>query len=81
MNDLIDIWQITGNIKLDDLEVYSKKIDMVRLRTRVGMVFKSQILSLNQFMIIAYGPKIHGMCKDIPELGAIVEKSLRSAGL
>ena len=30
---------------------------------------------------VAYGPKIHGMCKDIPELDAIVEKSLRSAGL
>ena len=51
MNDLIDICKITGNIKLDDLEVYSKKIDIVRLRTRVGMVFKSQILFLNQFMI------------------------------
>ena len=30
MNDLIDICKITGNIKLDDLEVYSKKIDIVR---------------------------------------------------
>ena len=35
MNDLIDICKITGNIKLDDLEVYNKKIDIVRLRTRV----------------------------------------------
>ena len=26
MNDLIDICKITGNIKLDDLEVYSMKI-------------------------------------------------------
>ena len=50
MNDLIDICKITGNIKLDDLEVYNKKIDIVRLRTRVGMVFKSQILFQNQFM-------------------------------
>ena len=40
MNDLIDICKITGNIKLDDLEVYNKKIDIVRLRTRVGMVFQ-----------------------------------------
>ena len=40
MNDLIDICKIHGNIKLDDLEVYSKKIDIVRLRTRVGMVFQ-----------------------------------------
>ena len=50
MNDLLDICKITGNIKLDDLEVYNKKIDIVRLRTRVGMVFKSQTLFQNQFM-------------------------------
>ena len=36
MNDLIDICKINGSIKLDDLEVYSKKIDIVRLRTKVN---------------------------------------------
>ena len=82
MNDLIDICKITGNIKLDDLEVYSKKIDIVRLRTRVGMVFqKPNPFPKSIYDNVAYGPKIHGMCKDIPELDAIVEKSLRSAGL
>ena len=82
MNDLIDICKITGNIKLDDLEVYSKKIDIVRLRTRVGMVFQKPNPFPNSiYDNVAYGPKIHGMCKDIPELDAIVEKSLRSAGL
>ena len=30
---------------------------------------------------VSYGPKIHGMCKDVSELDAIVEKSLKSAGL
>ena len=82
MNDLIDICKITGNIKLDGLEVYSKKIDIVRLRTRVGMVFqKPNPFPKSIYDNVAYGPKIHGMCKDIPELDAIVEKSLRSAGL
>jgi len=82
MNDLIDICKINGNIKLDDLEVYSKKIDIVRLRTRVGMVFqKPNPFPKSIYDNVAYGPKIHGMCKNIPELDAIVEKSLRSAGL
>ena len=82
MNDLIDICKITGNIKLDDLEVYNKKIDIVRLRTRVGMVFqKPNPFPKSIYDNVAYGPKIHGMCKDIPELDTIVEKSLRSAGL
>ena len=82
MNDLIDICKITGNIKLDDLEVYNKKIDIVRLRTRVGMVFqKPNPFPKSIYDNVAYGPKIHGTCKDIPELDAIVEKSLSSAGL
>ena len=82
MNDLIDICKIRGNIKLDELEVYSKKIDIVRLRTRVGMVFqKPNPFPKSIYDNVSYGPKIHGMCKDVSELDAIVEKSLKSAGL
>ena len=68
MNDLIDICKITGNIKLDDLEVYSKKIDIVRLRTRVGMVFqKPNPFPKSIYDNVAYGPKIHGMCPPAAE--------------
>jgi phosphate transport system ATP-binding protein len=82
MNDLIDICKIKGNIKLDELEIYSKKIDIVRLRTRVGMVFqKPNPFPKSIYDNVSYGPKIHGMCKDVSELDAIVEKSLKSAGL
>lgn len=82
MNDLIDICKIKGNIKLDELEVYSKKIDIVRLRTRVGMVFqKPNPFPKSIYDNVSYGPKIHGMCKNVSELDAIVEKSLKSAGL
>ena len=82
MNDLIDICKIKGNIKLDELEVYSKKIDIVRLRTRVGMVFqKPNPFPKSIYDNVSYGPKIHGMCKDVSGLDAIVEKSLKSAGL
>ena len=82
MNDLIDICKINGSIKLDDLEVYNKKIDIVRLRTKVGMVFqKPNPFPKSIYDNVAYGPKIHGLCKDVSELDGIVEKSLQSAGL
>ena len=82
MNDLIDICKINGSIKLDNLEVYSKKIDIVRLRTKVGMVFqKPNPFPKSIYDNVAYGPKIHGLCKDVSELDGIVEKSLQSAGL
>ena len=62
MNDLIDICKIT-NIKLDDLEVYNKKIDIVRLRTRVGMVFQKPNLFQNQFMTTLLMDLNHGKVK------------------
>ena len=40
MNDTIDIAKITGKISLDGEDIYSKKLDPVILRARVGMVFQ-----------------------------------------
>lgn len=40
MNDTIDICRVDGSIKLDDLEINDKKIDVVPLRAQVGMVFQ-----------------------------------------
>jgi len=40
MNDTIDICRVTGEIKLDGKNIYSKDIDVVPLRAQVGMVFQ-----------------------------------------
>ena len=40
MNDVIDICRVEGSIKMDDLELNSNKLDVVRLRENVGMVFQ-----------------------------------------
>src|SRR6478672_11031587 len=39
MNDLIDNVKITGEIKLDGVDIY-KDDDVIELRTKVGMVFQ-----------------------------------------
>ena len=39
MNDLVDTAKITGEIQLDGENIYSD-IDVMKLRTRVGMVFQ-----------------------------------------
>ena len=52
------------------------------LRSRVGMVFqKPNPFPKSIYDNVAYGPRLHGMAKDKKELDAIVEKSLRRAGL
>ena len=82
MNDLIDICKVSGSILLDGVDILDKRLDLVRLRTKVGMVFqKPNPFPKSIYDNVAYGPKIHGLCQDIAELDAVVEKSLKSAGL
>ena len=82
MNDLIDICKVSGSILLDGVDILDKRLDLVRLRTKVGMVFqKPNPFPKSIYDNVAYGPKIHGLCADVAELDLIVEKSLKSAGL
>ena len=82
MNDTIDICRITGEITLDEIDIYDKKIDVVPLRAQVGMVFqKPNPFPKSVYDNVAYGPQIHNLAKDKTELDEIVETSLRKAGL
>ena len=82
MNDTIDICRVSGEIKLDGQDIYAKDIDVVPLRAQVGMVFqKPNPFPKSIYDNVAYGPKIHGLAAGKTELDAIVEKSLRRAGL
>src|SRR5690606_2912447 len=69
-------------IEIDGANIYDPKIDPVLLRARVGMVFqKPNPFPKSIYDNIAYGPRIHGKAKAGSEMDAIVEKSLRRAGL
>ncbi|WP_245659536.1 phosphate ABC transporter ATP-binding protein PstB [Limimonas halophila] len=82
MNDVIDTCRITGDITLDDVDVYDPNLDVVQLRARVGMVFqKPNPFPKSVFDNIAYGPRIHGVTNTRDELEELVERSLRRAGL
>ncbi|MES9956083.1 MAG: phosphate ABC transporter ATP-binding protein PstB [Sedimenticola sp.] len=82
MNDTIDICRVTGEIRLDDQDIYDKKLDVVPLRAQVGMVFqKPNPFPKSIYDNIAYGPKIHGLVSSKAELDGMVESSLRRAGL
>jgi phosphate transport system ATP-binding protein len=82
MNDTIDICRVTGEIKLDDQDIYDKRLDVVPLRAQVGMVFqKPNPFPKSIYDNIAYGPRIHGLASNRTELDEIVENSLIKAGL
>ena len=82
MNDTIDGAKVTGDIFMDGENINSPDVDPVLLRSRVGMVFqKPNPFPKSIYDNIAYGPRIHGLVDDRQEHDAIVEKSLRRAGL
>ena len=82
MNDTIDICRMAGDITLDGTDIYDRSLDVVQLRARVGMVFqKPNPFPKSIYYNIAYGPRIHGLASTKEELDAIVEKSLKGAGL
>jgi phosphate transport system ATP-binding protein len=82
MNDTIPSARVTGEIELDGEDIYASGMDVVQLRARVGMVFqKPNPFPKSIYENVAYGPRIHGLAAGRQELDAIVERSLKRAGL
>jgi phosphate transport system ATP-binding protein len=82
MNDTIESARVTGLIALEGQDIHDRKQDVVQLRARVGMVFqKPNPFPKTIFENVAYGPRIHGLAASKAELEAVVEASLKRAGL
>jgi phosphate transport system ATP-binding protein len=82
MNDTIDGVTIKGQVTMDGRDIYDKRIDVVQLRARIGMVFqKPNPFPKSIYDNVAYGPRIHGLVNSRDELDEIVMTSLERAGL
>lgn len=80
MNDLVEGCKITGDIRLDGVDIY-KDIEVTQLRKEVGMVFqKPNPFPMSIYDNIAYGPRTHGIKKKT-DLDEIVETSLKQASI
>jgi phosphate transport system ATP-binding protein len=81
MNDLVDSCNITGQILLDESNIYDRTVDVADLRRRVGMVFqKPNPFPKSIYENVAYGLRIQGIKKK-REIDETVEWALRSAAL
>ena len=82
MNDTIPSCHMTGEVRLDGKNIYDRDVDVVELRSHVGMVFqKPNPFPKSIYENVAYGPRIHGLAKDKAALDEIVENALKKAGL
>ena len=81
MNDLIPGVKITGDIRYEGIDIFSKEVDVNNLRKEIGMVFqKPNPFPMSIYDNIAYGPRTHGITNRV-ELDEIVERALRDAAI
>ncbi|ALD66730.1 phosphate ABC transporter ATP-binding protein PstB [Spiroplasma cantharicola] len=81
MNDLVDNIAVDGKIVVHSKDIYEKGMDVVKLRTEVGMVFqKANPFPMSIYDNVAFGPRNQGI-SDKNILNQIVEDSLKKAAL
>ena len=79
MNELNEA-HTKGEVLMDGANIYSRKVDVIQLRKKIGMVFQQpNPFPMSIYDNVAYGPRIHGVRNR--ELEGIVEGSLRKAAL
>lgn len=82
MNDSVPGFHVTGTVSVDGVNIYSRAVDPVLLKLRVGMVFqKPNPFPLSIYDNVSFGPKIHKMTRNRAEMDAIVRESLQKAAL
>ncbi|MDG5786834.1 phosphate ABC transporter ATP-binding protein PstB [Evansella sp. AB-P1] len=81
MVELVPIVRTTGSINYHGVNIFDTSVNLVELRSSVGMVFqKPNPFPKSIYDNVAFGPRVHGIKKKAI-LNDIVEKSLRSSGL
>ena len=81
MNDLIPGVKITGDLRYENADIFSKDVDVNQLRKEIGMVFqKPNPFPMSIYDNVAYGPRTHGITNKA-QLDEIVENALRDAAI
>ena len=81
MNDFVEGGRMEGEMLIDDVNIYSKKVNIYELRKLVGMVFqKPNPFPKTIFENVAYGLRVNNI-RDKKYIAMRVEESLKQAAL
>jgi phosphate transport system ATP-binding protein len=81
MNDVVPTARIGGKVLYHGVDLYGSEVSPTEVRRRIGMVFqKPNPFPKSIYDNVAFGPRVNGVHKK-DELDAIVERSLKGAGL
>jgi len=82
MNDLIPGAVVEGKVLYRGIDVYSKEVDPVALRSRIGMVFqRPNPFPMSIFDNVAFGLRVNGIKLSKDELYRKVKEALEKAAL
>ncbi len=82
MNDLIPGAEVEGKVLYHDVDVYSKEVDPVALRSRIGMVFqRPNPFPMSIFDNVAFGLRVNGLKLTKSEMYQRVKEALVKAAL
>jgi phosphate transport system ATP-binding protein len=74
--------RITGQVLIDGEDIYAPNVDVTEMRTKTGLLAQHPYpLPMSIYDNVAYGLRIHGMCKKSSEQDAKVHHYLEAAGL
>jgi phosphate transport system ATP-binding protein len=81
LNDLIDTVRVSGDMRLNNDSIYHRKVDVIELRKRMGMVFqKPNPFPMSVYENVVYALRIDGE-RDRQVLDEVCERSLKGAAL
>ena len=82
MHELTEDAHVTGRVLLDGEDVYSRKVSVMQLRRRIGMVFQrpTPFPTMSIYDNVAAGLKLNGKPPK-GELDQVVERALKQAAL
>jgi len=80
--ELTDSTQLKGEVLIDGADIYAPGVDVTEIRTKTGLLAQRPFpLPMSIFDNVAYGLRLHGMCKKGCSLDDRVEHYLKEAGL
>lgn len=81
LNDLADVVGLSGEIRIDGMNILDPETDTIALRRKVGIVFaRPVVLPMTVYQNLSYGIELSGN-KDRAFLDKAVEKALKAAAL
>ncbi|MGD2059096.1 MAG: phosphate ABC transporter ATP-binding protein [Anaerolineales bacterium] len=81
LNDLADVVSLSGSVLIDGVDILDPKLDVIKLRRRVGMVFaRPVVLPMSIRENLTYGLELGGE-RSPDRFNEAVERSLKASAL